>query len=246
MRSAIFSEVRFGSRDLTLCWLLLTAVFSGSSPVSAHDVITTKLTFTRDISRIFLAHCSACHGATASIPLTTYEQVRPWAVSIKEQVLSRSMPPWGAVKGFGEFSPDYGLSQEDILIIAAWVVGGAPAGDSKLLPKGHAPKAAEFSAVQDALTVNTRERLGKALRVVGIQPRPSSVVTSSKILARLPDGRIEPLVWLYQFDPKYKQRFRFRQPLDLPRGTLVESSTPLRFVLETAAAASRKESEQAP
>ncbi len=103
--------------------------------LQAHDTITTKLTFTRDVSRIFARRCLACHGATASIPLVTYEQARPWAVGIKEQVLSRQMPPWGAVKGFGNLSPDNGLSQEEILLIAAWVVGGAPKGNPSLLPE---------------------------------------------------------------------------------------------------------------
>jgi hypothetical protein len=66
--------------------------------LAAHDIITTNLTFTRDISRIFDRHCNICHGPSSDIPLSTYEQARPWAVAIKEQVLSRAMPPWGAVK----------------------------------------------------------------------------------------------------------------------------------------------------
>ncbi len=106
-----------------------------ATSAAAHDIITTDLTFARDISRIMARHCAACHGEASSIPLMTYEQVRPWAVGIKEQVLSRRMPPWGAVKGFGDLAPDYGLSQEDIMILAAWVIGGAPQGNPRLLPK---------------------------------------------------------------------------------------------------------------
>src|SRR5437762_13592207 len=97
-------------------------------PLFAHDIITTKLTYTRDIAPIFSKHCVSCHASGSSIPLTSYEEVRPWAVAIKEQVLSRSMPPWGAVKGFGDLAPDDSLSQEEITIIAAWVVGSAPPG----------------------------------------------------------------------------------------------------------------------
>src|SRR3954452_3829757 len=80
-------------------------------PAAAHDIITTKLTYTRDISRIFSRRCVSCHSESSSVPLTSYEQVRPWAVDIKEQVISRAMPPWGAVKGFGDLAPDMGLSQ---------------------------------------------------------------------------------------------------------------------------------------
>jgi hypothetical protein len=201
----------------------------------AHDVITTNLTYTRDVSRILAVHCLACHGTGSSIPLTSYAEVRPWAVSIKEQVLSRAMPPWGAVKGFGDLSPDKGLSQEDILILAAWVIGGAPEGDSRLLPKvaPPAPTIVKLPVVlKDGITIDTRADLKETLRVLGIRPLPTSSVKSSRVIARFPDGRIQPLIWLYQFDPNFKRTFTFRQPLQMPRGTVVESSTPLRFALE--------------
>lgn len=61
-------------------------------PLAAHDIITTKLTYAREVSRIFARRCVSCHGANSSIPLTSYQEVRPWAVDIKEQVLARSMP----------------------------------------------------------------------------------------------------------------------------------------------------------
>jgi hypothetical protein len=200
----------------------------------AHDVITTDLTYTRDVSRILAIHCLACHGAGSSIPLTSYTEVRPWAVSIKEQVLSRSMPPWGAVKGFGNLSPDDGLSQEDILILAAWVIGGAPEGDPHLLPKTPVKRAAVItSPLKDAITIDTRMDLKQPLRVFGIRPLSAVPVKSSRVIALLPDGRIQPLVWLYQFEPEFKRTFTFREPLEMPRGTVVESSTPLRFALET-------------
>jgi hypothetical protein len=209
-----------------------------AQPASCHAVIRTNLTFSRDIARIFLNHCSACHGTGSSIPLTTYEEVRPWAVAIKEQVLSRLMPPWGAVKGFGDLSPDRGLSQEDILIIAGWVVGGAPAGNPDLLPKDQkAQPVPPPRMMKDAVTIDTRAALKQKLRVAGIRPLQNSAVESSRILARFPDGRIEPLLWLYHFDPKYRQDFTFRRTLDMPPGTVVESSAPLRFTLETLAPA---------
>jgi hypothetical protein len=154
-------------------------------------------------------------------------------VDIKEQVLSRAMPPWGAVKGFGDLKPDHALTQEEILILAAWVIGGAPEGNPGLLPKS-VPQAAQPQqppqSGQDALTVLTRKVLDKPLQAVGIRPEQS--VSSARIIAHLPDGKIEPLVWLYQYDPKWNRTFLFRKPLDLPQGTVIESSAPLRFALE--------------
>jgi len=200
----------------------------------AHDIITTNLTYARDISRILVRHCSSCHGAQATIPLTSYEQVRPWAVGIKEQVLARAMPPWGAVKGFGNFKPDESLGQEDIMTIAAWVIGGAPKGDAALLPKAAAVTARTQRPAGHSLNGMTRLLLNSPVRAVGIRPAPEQPVESARIVANLPDGRVEPLLWLYRFDPKWQRTFVFREPLDLPKGTVVASSAPLRFLLETA------------
>src|SRR5262249_49561686 len=62
------------------------------------------------------------------------DQARLSAQAIKEQVLSRRMPPWNAVEGFGEFKDDRSLSQEEIEIFAEWVEGGAPEGNPAYLP----------------------------------------------------------------------------------------------------------------
>src|SRR5882724_7640470 len=113
-----------------VAWLVVSA-----AAASAHDVITTKITFSKEISRLFLHRCATCHrdGGTA-FSLATWEQARPWAKAIKEEVLERRMPPWQAVKGFGEFRDDRGLTQEELETISSWVEGGAPEGDPKYLP----------------------------------------------------------------------------------------------------------------
>ncbi|MDQ2773696.1 MAG: cytochrome c [Acidobacteriota bacterium] len=201
------------------------------SSAVAHDIITTNLTFTRDISRIFDQRCVSCHGEKSTVPLTSYEQVRPWAVDIKEQVLSRAMPPWGAVKGFGSLQPDHALSQEEIMIIAGWVIGGAPKGDPALLSK-NSPVTTAPLAMRDALLITNRVTLSRPLAINGIRPVESQIISSVKIIAKLPDGRIEPLVWLYRYDPKNSHAFHFRQLLMLPAQTIVESSAPLHFALE--------------
>ncbi len=224
----------------------LTFSISIASTLSAHDIITTNLAYTRDVSRILGRRCSQCHGQSSSIPLTNYEEVRPWAVDIKEQVLSRSMPPWGAVKGFGDLSPDHALTQEEILILAAWVVGGAPKGDPALLPKSQPPALVKPPALKDALSVFSRATLTQPLRVAGIKPLVTKIVDSAQVTARLPDGRIEPLIWLYRFDPKTKITFQFRKPLALPPGTVIESSTPLEFALEISSSNSQASINPAP
>jgi hypothetical protein len=207
---------------------------AGVLPAQAHDVITTKLTYTREISRILARSCLSCHSTGSTIPLTTYEEARPWAVAIKEQVLSRQMPPWGAVKGFGALSQDLALSEEDILTIAAWVVGGAPQGDPAFLPK-QLPAAVQFPAPSaPAIVVASKLVLRQRVSVAGITPKGNTVVGSCQIVAKPPDGRVIPIVWLNGYNPKWPHTFRLRTPIPLPAGTVVEASSPLEFGLNLA------------
>ena len=102
--------------------------------VNAHDVFSTKITYSREISRLIYKRCASCHGeGGSSFSLTTFEEARPWAKAIKEEVLERRMPPFGAVKGFGDLRDDRALTQEEIHLIADWVEGGSPEGDPALL-----------------------------------------------------------------------------------------------------------------
>ena len=112
--------------------VLLVGIFGSL----AHERITTKITFNKEIVRIFEKNCMSCHtaGGFAPMALTTYSEVRPWAKAIKEEVLERRMPPWNAVAGYGEFSNDASLSSRDLDLITAWVDGGAPKGEDKDLP----------------------------------------------------------------------------------------------------------------
>jgi hypothetical protein len=97
----------------------------------------SQATFHKDIEPILQKHCQECHrpGEIAPFPLLTYKEVRPWAKSIRENVLSKTMPPWFADPQFGHFANDRSLSQAEIDAIVAWVDGGAPEGDAKDAPK---------------------------------------------------------------------------------------------------------------
>jgi hypothetical protein len=69
--------------------------------------------------------------------LVTYQEVRPWARSIKERVVSRNMPPWHLDKtvGIQHFQNDRSLNDQQIALVAKWVDAGAPQGDPKDMPK---------------------------------------------------------------------------------------------------------------
>src|SRR5262252_3073333 len=86
------------------------------------------LTFSRDVAPILYKSCVNCHraGEVAPMALLTYEDVRPWARSIRRKVASREMPPWGADRRYGTFVDDLSLTDAEIAIIEQWVDGGAP------------------------------------------------------------------------------------------------------------------------
>ena len=94
-----------------------------------HVPITTKIVFNREIAQIFQKKCFQCHtDGNVSVPLTTYKEARPWAVAIKEEILEKRMPPWGAASGYGHFANDMSLTGREISLILSWADGGAPSG----------------------------------------------------------------------------------------------------------------------
>ena len=194
-------------------------------PASAHDLITTRLTWSREISRIFYRSCTGCHreGGVAPMSLMKFEEARPWAVAIKEEVLNRRMPPWNAVKGFGEFKGDLSLTQDEISRIADWVEGGAPEGDPQLLPSGshiHSADAPAHGKVSQRI-VRSGSVLSTGVDVLGVRPQQIKDGVSVKLAAQRPDGTLEPLIWLLRYDPKSNRTYRFAFPVALPKGTII-------------------------
>ena len=95
-------------------------------------------TFAKDIAPIFQEKCEACHRTNSIGPmaLVTYEEVRPWARSIRSRVESRQMPPWHIDRtvGIQEFKNDRSLTDKQIETVLAWIDGGAPPGDMADMP----------------------------------------------------------------------------------------------------------------
>jgi hypothetical protein len=188
-----------------------------------HDIITTPITFDREITRIFQARCFTCHrqGGTA-FSLQTYSEARPWAVAIKEEVLARRMPPWGAVKGFGDFRNDQALTPEQLEVITSWVEGGVPEGEPKELPAD--AKLPELPAIEHRhgeIAVHGEFALTRAFTLDGIVLEKTPEKASFQITAEFPDGGVEPLLWVQGYKPQFAHPFLRRTPLELPRGTTI-------------------------
>src|SRR5579875_526342 len=95
-----------------------------------------RLTFSHDVAPILYKHCVSCHhpGDIAPMSLLTYKDARPWAAAIREEVVSRKMPPWLADPAIGHWSNDPRLSDAEIHTIRAWVEGPKLEGDPKDMP----------------------------------------------------------------------------------------------------------------
>jgi len=108
-----------------------------SVPAMAADPVATP-TFTKDIAPIFQAKCEACHrpDSIAPMSLVTWNEVRPFARSIKTRVAARQMPPWHLDKNVGiqSYKNDRSLTDQQIDAIVRWVDAGAPQGDPKDMP----------------------------------------------------------------------------------------------------------------
>ncbi len=99
-------------------------------------------TFTKDIAPILQRSCQNCHraGGVAPMPLVTYEDVRPWARSIKQRTglgpRAGVMPPWYVEKNIGiqQFQNDPSLSDDEIAAIAKWADSGAARGNPADMP----------------------------------------------------------------------------------------------------------------
>ena len=100
------------------------------------QAVLAAVTFFRDVLPVLQNHCQECHrpGQMAPMPLRTYEETRPWAKAIREQVRERKMPPWPADPCCGHFSNDRSLSASEIETLVNWADSGAAKGDSRDAP----------------------------------------------------------------------------------------------------------------
>jgi len=124
------------------CWTNTQArvvVKGGARPSnSLPAAVAGAPTFSKDIAPIFQKNCQTCHhqGTSAPMSLVRYEDVRPWARSIRQRVAARDMPPWHLDKTVGvrKYKNDRSLSDDEIATIVKWVDTGAPQGNPADMP----------------------------------------------------------------------------------------------------------------
>ena len=133
---------RLKTRSLVLvivtgAWLgVSSTVMSGAPQQPAPAAAAAAPTFSADVAPIMYAKCVTCHrpGEVAPMSLITFKDVRPWAGSIREKVMSRAMPPWHADRQYGAFRNEQSLTQPEIDTIVKWANAGAPEGNPARMP----------------------------------------------------------------------------------------------------------------
>lgn len=315
--------------------LIVTAV----GPVLWAHQRYSNVTWAREVRPILERRCVSCHKPDGFGPmaLETYQQAREWGPSIKVQVLSGSMPPWAAARGFGEFSNNRSLTQTELDLLTSWTDGGMPEGTAESgqpidapasrqqpdlilevaepqtiskhiqsyvlsaatdrvrwisgwefrpgngplieratirvgseilgswvppegvqrfppgagmsLPMGarltvdvnyrkvtkpeidRSAVALWFAASPPRMVVHSRAiqcgttSLSGISQVLAILPRASSAGAPIEVVARNPDGHIEPFVVISRFNPVYQATYRFRKPIQIGRGTTLDVSS---------------------
>jgi hypothetical protein len=112
---------------------MLPALLIGGTAVTA---TAAPVTWSKDVMPIVQERCLNCHrpGQVAPFALTNYEQARPWAKSIREQVAAGKMPPYPGKPGEVGFHGDSNMTPEEIKTFTDWVDQGAKQGNPADLP----------------------------------------------------------------------------------------------------------------
>lgn len=122
-------------KTIVIAATIILAIFCALHVSQARE--TKKvITFNKEVAPIFFKNCAECHrpGEAAPFSVLTYREVRPWAKSIRAQVINRTMPPWHADPHYGQFQNERRLTQAEIETISGWVDGGAREGEAGDLP----------------------------------------------------------------------------------------------------------------
>ncbi len=138
-----------------------------------HVTTTNTVVFEREIVGILRRHCVDCHApGRLATPLVRYEEVWLAREAVLSSVLSRRMPPWAAVAGYGEFANDNALTPRETQFLVSWVEGLGPRNAGEVFLNVADPAVESTSATPDSIAEDWE--LGAPELVLGLpQVAPS-------------------------------------------------------------------------
>lgn len=118
---------------LVLLALALISFLRRHPPTQAAE---GPVTWSRQIAPLVYRNCTTCHhpGGAGPFSLLTYQDARRRGPQMLEVTQSRYMPPWLPEPGYGDFSDQRRISDEEIALIRRWVETGMPRGDPAEAP----------------------------------------------------------------------------------------------------------------
>jgi hypothetical protein len=197
----------------------ITIAVFGAAPL-AHDPPRTKVTWNGDIARLVGARCVRCHAEDGKAPmsLATYEDARPWAKAIREEVMARRMPKWHAARGYGQFLNDPSLSPFEVALFVSWVDGGALRGTGPVkldtLPERRPPDAHRVRRID----VPCRSQRLPAGRLLAVTPTLVESASAGFVVI-LPGGRREILAWIKEYEAEFQTTYWLDTPLEVLSGS---------------------------
>ena len=64
--------------------------------------------------------------------------------------------------------------------------------------------------------------LPRDMQLAGVTPHAHYLCKDMKVTATLPDGTTKPLIWIKDWDFNWQNAYRYKTPIDLPKGTRVD------------------------
>ena len=116
-----------GPRIAALAWCVLGL----GTLVSAHKPVTSPYTYTADVQPILASRCGNCHNPSGVAPMSllTYSDAVPWGESMRQELMTGHMPPWGVDRAPSLFRNSTVLSARELNVLLTWATGGTPPGD---------------------------------------------------------------------------------------------------------------------
>jgi len=221
-------RTRFAIPIATLV-VIASVIVVGAAAHQDQTVPTANVpTFTKDVAPILYKNCTSCHrpGEIAPMSLLTYEDARPRAKAIRDEISAGTMPPWHADAKVGHFLNERRLSDADRNTLLRWAAGGAPKGDPKdqppipkytdgwtigepdlvlTLPQEYKVPADGF-VEYEYLEVPTNLKEDRWVQALEVRPGNRAVVHHVIVYARTPQPERRPAA------------FRAAQGMDIPAG----------------------------
>jgi hypothetical protein len=64
--------------------------------------------------------------------------------------------------------------------------------------------------------------LPRDVQLAGVTPHAHYLCKDMKVTATLPDGSTKPLIWIKDWDFNWQNAYRYKTPIDLPKGTRID------------------------